>query len=53
MTTQLLPLAPFGDRSGEASTTQLLGEVHRSAGRTGLALDYLRHASAIRRSLPV
>ncbi|MEU6711132.1 BTAD domain-containing putative transcriptional regulator [Nonomuraea sp. NPDC046802] len=43
----------LGDRSGEASTTQLLGELHRSAGRTGLALDYLRHASALRRSLPV
>ncbi|MEO3874296.1 BTAD domain-containing putative transcriptional regulator [Nonomuraea sp. B12E4] len=43
----------LGDRSGEASSTQLLGEVHRSAGRTGLALDYLRHASALRRSLPV
>ncbi|MEV0379224.1 BTAD domain-containing putative transcriptional regulator [Nonomuraea sp. NPDC050643] len=42
----------LGDRSGEASATQLLGEVHRSAGRTGLALDYLRHASALRRSLP-
>ncbi|GGT20976.1 BTAD domain-containing putative transcriptional regulator [Nonomuraea spiralis] len=43
----------LGDRSGEASTIQLLGELHRSAGRTGLALDYLRHASALRRSLPV
>ncbi|WP_328808311.1 tetratricopeptide repeat protein [Nonomuraea antri] len=43
----------LGDRSGEASSTQLLGELHRSAGRTGLALDYLRHASALRRSLPV
>ncbi|WP_246083173.1 AfsR/SARP family transcriptional regulator [Nonomuraea diastatica] len=42
----------LGDRSGEASTTELLGELHRSAGRTGLALDYLRHAKALRRSLP-
>ncbi|MFI6174010.1 BTAD domain-containing putative transcriptional regulator [Nonomuraea sp. NPDC051191] len=42
----------LGDRSGEAAATQLLGELHRSAGRTGLALDYLRHASALRRSLP-
>ncbi|SEG98389.1 DNA-binding transcriptional activator of the SARP family [Nonomuraea solani] len=42
----------LGDRSGEASTTQLLGELHRSAGRTGLALDYLRHATALRRNLP-
>ncbi|NUP83370.1 MAG: tetratricopeptide repeat protein, partial [Nonomuraea sp.] len=42
----------LGDRSGEASTTQLLGELHRSAGRTGLALDYLRHAGALRRALP-
>ncbi|MFC5822923.1 AfsR/SARP family transcriptional regulator [Nonomuraea insulae] len=41
----------LGDRSGEASTTQLLGELHRSAGRTGLALDYLRHASALRSSI--
>ncbi|NBE94027.1 tetratricopeptide repeat protein [Nonomuraea sp. KC401] len=42
----------LGDRSGEASTTELLGELHRSAGRTGLALDYLRHARALRRDLP-
>ncbi|TDD49154.1 tetratricopeptide repeat protein [Nonomuraea terrae] len=42
----------LGDRSGEASATQLLGELHRSAGRTGLALDYLRHAGALRRNLP-
>ncbi|TDE32401.1 tetratricopeptide repeat protein [Nonomuraea mesophila] len=42
----------LGDRSGEASTTELLGELHRSAGRTGLALDYLRHAKALRRDLP-
>ncbi|WP_246090190.1 AfsR/SARP family transcriptional regulator [Nonomuraea deserti] len=42
----------LGDRSGEASTTELLGELHRSAGRTGLALDYLRHAKALRRNLP-
>ncbi|WP_344888724.1 AfsR/SARP family transcriptional regulator [Nonomuraea antimicrobica] len=41
----------LGDRSGEASSIQLLGELHRSAGRTGLALDYLRHASALRSSL--
>ncbi|MFI6787527.1 BTAD domain-containing putative transcriptional regulator [Nonomuraea sp. NPDC050383] len=43
----------LGDRSGEASTTQLLGELHRTAGRTGLALDYLKHASDLRRRLPV
>ncbi|MEU0564462.1 BTAD domain-containing putative transcriptional regulator [Nonomuraea sp. NPDC005983] len=42
----------LGDRSGEASTTQMLGELHRSAGRTVLALDYLNHASALRRTLP-
>jgi tetratricopeptide (TPR) repeat protein len=48
----LVVFQELGDRSGEASTTQMLGELHRSAGRTGLALDYLQHASAIRRSLP-
>lgn len=48
----LVVFQELGDRSGEASTTQLLGELHRSAGRTGLALDYLRHASALRRALP-
>lgn len=42
----------LGDRSGEASSTQMLGEVHHSAGRTGLALDYLNHATVLRRSLP-
>lgn len=42
----------LGDRSGEASSTQLLGELHRSAGRPNLARDYLRHANALRRSLP-
>ncbi|MGN9787428.1 BTAD domain-containing putative transcriptional regulator [Nonomuraea sp. ZG12] len=49
----LLVFQELGDRSGEASTTQLLGELHRSAGRTGLALDYLKHASELRRALPV
>lgn len=48
----LLVFRELGDRSGEASATQLLGELHRSAGRTGLALDYLNHASALRRELP-
>ncbi|WP_336207434.1 AfsR/SARP family transcriptional regulator [Nonomuraea sp. LPB2021202275-12-8] len=48
----LLVFQELGDRSGEASTTQLLGELHRSAGRIGLALDYLKHASALRRELP-
>ncbi|MEV0195556.1 BTAD domain-containing putative transcriptional regulator [Nonomuraea sp. NPDC050691] len=43
----------LGDRSGEASTTQLLGELYRTAGRTGLALDYLKQASDLRRRLPV
>ena len=41
----------LGDRSGEAATTQMLGELYRSAGRTGLALDYLNHATALRRGL--
>ncbi|WP_113701496.1 AfsR/SARP family transcriptional regulator [Nonomuraea lactucae] len=49
----LVVFQELGDRSGEASTTQLLGELHRSAGRTGLALDYLNHASVLRRALPV
>ncbi|NUW43760.1 AfsR/SARP family transcriptional regulator [Nonomuraea rhodomycinica] len=43
----------LGDRSGEMSSTQLLGELYRTAGRTGLALDYLRQASDLRRRLPV
>ncbi len=49
----LLVFQELGDRSGEASTTQLLGELHHSAGRTGLALDYLKQASELRRALPV
>ncbi|NUW32510.1 tetratricopeptide repeat protein [Nonomuraea sp. SMC257] len=43
----------LGDRSGEVSSTQLLGELYRTAGRTGLALDYLKQASDLRRRLPV
>ncbi|MBN6050901.1 tetratricopeptide repeat protein [Nonomuraea sp. RK-328] len=43
----------LGDRSGEMSSTQLLGELYRTAGRTGLALDYLKQASDLRRRLPV
>ncbi|GAA3148080.1 AfsR/SARP family transcriptional regulator [Nonomuraea roseoviolacea] len=43
----------LGDRSGEMSSTQLLGELYRTAGRTGLALDYLKQASDLRRHLPV
>ncbi|MFF0311480.1 BTAD domain-containing putative transcriptional regulator [Streptosporangium sp. NPDC004379] len=41
----------LGDRSGEAAAVQRLGELHRSAGRTGLARDYLCHARALRREL--
>ncbi|WP_246267941.1 AfsR/SARP family transcriptional regulator [Nonomuraea typhae] len=41
----------LGDRSGEAQTTQMLGELHHSAGRPHLARDYLEHASTLRRSL--
>jgi hypothetical protein len=48
----LLVFQELGDRSGEASATQLLGELHRAAGRTGLALDYLNHAGVLRRGLP-
>lgn len=48
----LVVFRELGDRSGEASTTQMLGELHRTAGRTGLALDYLQHAGALRREIP-
>ncbi|MFB4292514.1 BTAD domain-containing putative transcriptional regulator [Nonomuraea sp. ATR24] len=48
----LLVFRELGDRSGEASTTQLLADLHLSAGRTGLALDYQAHATALRRTLP-
>ncbi|WP_343950012.1 AfsR/SARP family transcriptional regulator [Nonomuraea longicatena] len=46
----LLIFQELGDRSGEAQTTQMLGELHRSAGRGRLARDYLEHASTLRRS---
>ncbi|MFG1946024.1 BTAD domain-containing putative transcriptional regulator [Nonomuraea sp. NPDC048826] len=48
----LLVFRELGDRSGEATATQLLGELHRSAGRAGIALHYLNHATALRRTLP-
>ncbi|MEU7860854.1 BTAD domain-containing putative transcriptional regulator [Nonomuraea sp. NPDC049141] len=41
----------LGDRSGQASSAELLGELHRSAGRAELARDYLSEAVALRGSL--
>jgi len=47
----LLIFQRLGDRSGEAATVQTLGELHRSAGRTRLARNYLHHAHVLRREL--
>ncbi|MGW5683915.1 BTAD domain-containing putative transcriptional regulator [Nonomuraea sp. NPDC003754] len=41
----------LGDRSGQASSAELLGELYRSAGRAELARDYLSEAVALRGSL--
>ncbi|WP_329082202.1 AfsR/SARP family transcriptional regulator [Streptosporangium sp. NBC_01469] len=41
----------LGDRSGEATAAQTLGELHRSAGRAGLARDYLHRARRLRREV--
>ena len=41
----------LGDRSGQASSAELLGELYRSAGRAELARDYLSEAVTLRGSL--